>query len=843
METRERTESREPVAAPSHLIERSRLIKQIEESGARIVVLHAPAGYGKTTLARQWSGRQPRPPIWYRCTSASSDVAVLAIGVATAVSSLAPGVEAEMLRSLRASSNPPRDVERFVELLVPRLSGWPPDAWFVIDDYHHVGMSEAAEAVIEGLALDSPIQLLVISRIRPAWASTRRVLYGEVLDLDHHSLSFTRAESGRVLGDEGGPFAKLAQGWPAIVGLAARLGRLSPPPDRLPEELYDFLADELYIGSPPEVQEASLRLAVCPILDRRSTEVVLRAEDWPEALEHCARLGFLQRERDGFEMHPLLRSFLIEKIRRSAGDDLETQVPRQLGFDLLSQSRWAEVFSLHLSFPRAELFIPLLEASLDDLIENGRLETIERWLEHASAESVRHPLVDLAAAKLALRRGEYARAEILATTAAEELAQAHPALANALITAGQAAMLGDNANAARNLFARARTTASTRRDRREAVLGDFFAALELEDQDAPELLAELEESDQLDAQTKLRLASAHLVLSALAGNVSTALDDAAPFIHLLERVDDAYAKSSFLIAVASMSSLAGRYGEALSAAHRALGVARELGVSFAVPHAQTHLATAEMGLRRFSAAARTLREVETRARSLSDAFLEGNSRCFQARLLLMRGRSAEALELLSATPAGLHHPGMHAEHHTTRALILATQGALAEALREGDAFASQRAEARTLRAWSRAIAHLQDPSLVPDTPHDAFSVASTTGAFDTFVCAYRAYPQLLTDLALDASLQPRLAAVLSRANDDALATRVGLPLTGVKPEAAALSRRELEVLHLLHEGLTNREIAQALYISLATVKVHVHHIYGKLGVRNRAEAVSRLPDL
>jgi LuxR family transcriptional regulator, maltose regulon positive regulatory protein len=844
METGERTKSRGPVAAPSHLIERPRLIERIDGSGARIVVLHAPAGYGKTTVARQWAQRRTRQPIWYRCTSASADVAVLATGVAGALSELARGAGPEMLKSLRASSNPSGDVERFVELLVPRLADWPSDAWFVIDDYHYVAMSEAAEAVIEGVALDSPIQLLVISRVRPAWASTRRVLYGEVLDVDHHALSFTRAESARVLGDHAGPFGELAQGWPAIVGLAARLDGFSPPPSGLPEELFEFLADELYQGSPAAVQDASLRLAVCPTLDRRSIEVVLGTEDWSDALELCVRLDFLQRDRDGgFELHPLLRSFLIEKIRRSGGDDLEGHVPRKLGHDLLQQGRWAEVFSLHVRFPRAELFLELLEASVDDLIENGRLETIDRWLEHAATEGVRHPLVDLAGAKLALRRGEHSRAEILATTAAEALEPAHPALANALVTAGQAALLGDDSNAARDLFKRAQATASSRRDRREALLGDFFAAMELEHQDAPDLLAELEESDHPDAQTTLRLASARLIVSAFGGNIATALDDAAPYIHLLESVDDAYAKSSFLNTLASMSNLTARYGEALQFAHRALGLARELGVSFAVPHAQTNLAMAEMGLRRFSRAARTFREVENRARSFDDAFLEGNARGFRARLLLMRGKSAEALELLPAEPASFHHPGLRAEHHTMRALILATQGALAEALREGDALESRRPESRTLRSWSRAVVHLQDPSLVPDTPHDAFSLASATGTFDTFVCAYRAYPQLLTDLSLDVSLQPTLAGVLSRANDAALARRVGLTVTEPTPGSEALSPRELEVLRLLHEGLSNREIAQSLYISLATVKVHLHHIYGKLGVRNRAQAIVRAPDL
>jgi LuxR family maltose regulon positive regulatory protein len=54
-----------------------------------------------------------------------------------------------------------------------------------------------------------------------------------------------------------------------------------------------------------------------------------------------------------------------------------------------------------------------------------------------------------------------------------------------------------------------------------------------------------------------------------------------------------------------------------------------------------------------------------------------------------------------------------------------------------------------------------------------------------------------------------------------------------------LSERELEVLQLIAEGLTNPEIASRLFLSLHTVKAHARNIYGKLGVRNRTEAVTR----
>ena len=72
-------------------------------------------------------------------------------------------------------------------------------------------------------------------------------------------------------------------------------------------------------------------------------------------------------------------------------------------------------------------------------------------------------------------------------------------------------------------------------------------------------------------------------------------------------------------------------------------------------------------------------------------------------------------------------------------------------------------------------------------------------------------------------------------------------VSSVEPSGQALveplSRRELEVLHLIALGRTNKEIAQQLVVAQGTVKAHAAHIYRKLDVANRTEAVARARQL
>jgi DNA-binding NarL/FixJ family response regulator len=98
------------------------------------------------------------------------------------------------------------------------------------------------------------------------------------------------------------------------------------------------------------------------------------------------------------------------------------------------------------------------------------------------------------------------------------------------------------------------------------------------------------------------------------------------------------------------------------------------------------------------------------------------------------------------------------------------------------------------------------------------------------------------DAQLDPSVQRRLLDALSRGDRLAVAGPAAGPASPAGPGPPAppddLTPREAEVLGRIAAGLSNAEIAAALFVSEATVKTHINHIFSKTGLRDRAQLVA-----
>ena len=306
----------EAVATQRRIIPRPRLTKLLDESPARIKLLVAPAGYGKTTLAQLWLDVSERRDVWYRGGPASADVAALAAGIAIAASEIVPDAGTRMRERLRVSQSPADDVEILAELFSDDVASWPKDAWLVIDDYQFAMDSAASERFVELFVQRTAVQVVLASRLRPTWATARRILYGEVQEIERRQLAMEREEAMSVIGRDDENVAALvarAQGWPAVIGLAATRTELDLPHQGLPPALYEYLAEELFQQLDTELQMALCKLCVAPVVTPGILQVIL-GQTGDIQIESAVRLGVLQEHEASYEIHPLLRSFLEPKM-------------------------------------------------------------------------------------------------------------------------------------------------------------------------------------------------------------------------------------------------------------------------------------------------------------------------------------------------------------------------------------------------------------------------------------------------------------------------------------------------------------------------------------------------
>jgi ATP/maltotriose-dependent transcriptional regulator MalT len=830
------------LAAGGHIIKRPRLTHLLDTARARFILLIGPAGYGKTTLAREWV--ESRAHAWYRGGPASADVAALAVGLAEASLPVVQGAGTRMRARLKLTDAPDHDAALLAELLAEDLKNWPAGTWFVFDDYHFAMDSTAAEKFVEHLFEAVPIRLVIASRRRPSWATARRILYGEIFELGRDSLALDATETTLVLSKHRKTaipgLQALAEGWPAVIGLAALMKGLEVPEVDVPSTLYEFFAQELFDELAPTIQWDLCQLAIAPSSDLDLARRLFGARA-TTVITEGRRVGFLTHLRGEIDFHPLLRDFLLSRLRHFPDSNVARAV-RRIGHALIATRRWDDAFSIATQFADPAILLELVDAGASDLLARGRTPTLRRWLEVARAAFLASPGLDLADAEIHFRAGLYQQAERVALHGIDRWSSSAPQSSAMLRLAGESAYQMDLFAEALRHHEAAFDAAKRPDEKCRALWGQFVSAIQLERLDrARELLGALRALSDDTTDTIVQLATGDLLLASRTEGFSVrALNASRATFRLASQSRDPKIRGAFLHLFAHALVNAAYYTEALEVIEYAALDAERHRLSFAVPFTRLVMAAACVGLREFGRAERLIAEAEALSRERSDAYVSMSATALRARMLIALASPTEAVRLTGREWATAPSPSMYGEYLGSRAIALACAGDMSAALHDADRAErlTRGLDARAMADVARAVVRVRDPDRRTGLdPSEVYARISLDGCLDPFVIAYRGCPELLQAVTRDfrGGHDPQELLALARDIDLARALQLTLPSDRV-PTTGLLSAREREVHELLARGLTNKQIAHILFISEPTVKVHVRRVLRKLGVGTRTQA-------
>lgn len=826
-----------PTIRRRRIIARPRLIAALEKSRARVRMLVASAGYGKTILAEQWAAQDSVRVAWVRARRSSADVAVLVRELAAAAAEIVPGCDRRLCERLNATADPAGEVAVLAEMLSEDLADWPGDAWIVIDDYHYLCSATAPEAFVEMVVQRTPVRVLISTRERPSWVSTRAILYGDVLEIGQTALAMREEEAAEVLAgvrDQMSPgLLALAEGWPAVIGLAALTSSPVGADVDMPGALYEFFAEEVYRSLDPDVRTGLGLLAVAPLLDRELARTILGEESANVVCAEALALGILEERGGRLELHPLAAAFFEERARRTSRSALCSSVEDIVDI-YRGRNEWDAAFDVIDRFDLSGLE-ELIERTLDEMLNSARLATVQNWVNRARRKAIMAPVIGLAQGEIDLRQGLHTKAQTVAMGVLSRTDASSNNRFRALELSARAAHVGSREEDALEFYVQAEQCAPDARSRQRALWGRLMCLSVLELDEAHDLLSDLENSvSPHETEQLVRLVDKQLSLGYRFGFLRH-LDDARRVAELVPSVGDPFARCSFRSMFSWALILAGYYADARDQSTALLRDAAEFRIDVALTHGHAMLGYALAGLGRYDDAHSQLDAARDKARQFNDEFGIQNEYALRVRVLLQQGATGRACAI---EPPDISRAvrGMKGEVLASRALALACLGRLDDArmLAARAVSCTQGIETRVLGPATEAVIALKvREAKVVDKAEHLVDVAFDSGAVDLLISTYRSSHDLLALLLSSKRAQERTVFAVARAGDDDLAERLGLATSDRLDPRESLSPRQREIHDLLVEGLSDRDIASRLFISLTTVKAHVHHVYDKTGIRSR----------
>ena len=428
-----------PPAVSSNLVLRQRVLRALDDaSGATVVCLQAPGGYGKTTAAAQWAARQKRPVIWLPVRPSGADARWLAQSLVTALAE--SGLVAEEV-TLSGSA----EIEAWHLDTLPAVAELVASAArpfvLIIDDAGAVS-GELWARLLESTAQSLPAGAQLVLTTRDAVPDTLWKLRtsGALVVLGPRELAFDEAETAFLLRSLGVRAAAerapvtwaQTEGWPIAVYLAGR--SLKSAPNGMAragfshrDGFVEHLGNDILSRLPADDAAFLLRVSVLPDLDEASCDAVSGAPGSLARLRHLAVDNQLLVAQDDsaerFRMHPLLADALSEDLH-----DQDPQAWREAhaAASSVAEQRGDHAGSVHharLAGDEARL-ARLIWSRAPHLLGSGQYAVLQRWLDGVADDVLSsHCGLALSSAWLASHVGDMARMNRLSLAATATASQ------------------------------------------------------------------------------------------------------------------------------------------------------------------------------------------------------------------------------------------------------------------------------------------------------------------------------------------------------------------------------------------------------------------------------------
>ncbi|WP_342506725.1 LuxR C-terminal-related transcriptional regulator [Sporosarcina sp. FSL K6-2383] len=388
--------------ATGGVVERGRLNELLgRRESARITIVRAPAGYGKTTMLSHWSHRFDEPVAWLSIDAVDNDpMRFWEYLIRTVSSAHSSGIDFRLLPLFNSQPQPP--MELLVDNFLNELSSMKDDVTIVIDDYHLIENSTIHDMMTRFIDyLPANCKVYISSRTKLPLPLAKWRVKSWLTEIGMKQLCFTYEEAKEFYGQQNLSHVEydslqhvldVTEGWAAGIQLAVlSLSTFGNKGSSLKQFsgnnpfVAEFLLKEILAIQPSSIQNFLISTAILDRLDPVICDALTDRFDSLEVLLELEQLGVfivrLHTEEPIFRYHPLFVESLKRELKNRNTSDFVSSMYRKAAIIYHEQGNFVSAIELALEGQLYEFADKWIQTITTDLFKSGQVITFNRWVE------------------------------------------------------------------------------------------------------------------------------------------------------------------------------------------------------------------------------------------------------------------------------------------------------------------------------------------------------------------------------------------------------------------------------------------------------------------------------